>query len=45
VEKWILNKLVESTNGTSVTLYDDDGITPLKTWAYSPSTKTRSKAT
>ncbi len=44
VEKWILNKLVESANGTSITLYDDDNTTPLKTWAYSPSTKTRSKA-
>lgn len=45
VEKWVLNKLVESTDGMSVTLYDDDNTTPLKTWAYSPSTKTRSKAT
>lgn len=45
LDKWVLNKLVESSDGTSVTLYDDDGVTPLKTWAYNASTKTRSKAT
>lgn len=45
VEKWILNKLVESTDGMSITLYDDDNTTPLKTWAYNGGTKTRSKAT
>lgn len=45
IEKWILNKLVESSDGTTVTLYGDDGVTPLKTWAYSSTTKTRSKAT
>lgn len=45
VEKWILNKLVESTDGTTVTLYDDDGVTPLKAWPYTSATKTRGKAT
>ena len=45
VEKWILNKLVENLGGTTVTLYDDDGVTPLKTWPYNSTTKTRSKAT
>ena len=44
VEKWILNKLVESTDGTTVTLFDDDNATPLKTWPYNSTTKTRSKA-
>ncbi|MDP2689427.1 MAG: hypothetical protein Q8P48_04875 [Deltaproteobacteria bacterium] len=44
VEKWILNRLVESADGTSVTLYDDDNVTPLKTWAYNATTKTRNKA-
>ncbi|OHB72740.1 MAG: hypothetical protein A2W23_01250 [Planctomycetes bacterium RBG_16_43_13] len=44
VEKWILNKLIENPVGDSITLYDDDGITPLKTWAYNSATKTRSKA-
>lgn len=45
VEKWILNKLVESADGTTITLYDDDNVTPLATWPYNSSTKTRSKAT
>ena len=45
VEKWILNRLVESPDGTTFTLYDDDNSTPLKVWAYSSGTKTRSKAT
>ncbi len=44
LQKWVLNKLVESADGTSVTLYDDDNVTPLKTWAYDPATRTRSKA-
>jgi len=34
IEKWILNKLVESPTGT-FTLYDDDGTTVLKTWTVS----------
>ena len=45
VEKWILNRLVESADGTTFTLYEDDGTTPLKVWAYNGGTKTRSKAT
>lgn len=45
VEKWILNRLVESPDGTTFTLYDTDNVTPLKVWAYSSGTKTRSKAT
>lgn len=45
VEKWLLNRLVESPAGDAITLYDDDNVTPLKTWAYDSSTKTRSKAT
>lgn len=45
VEKWVLNKLVESTDGTTVTLYDDDGTTPLKIWPYTSAMKTRGKAT
>lgn len=45
VEKWILNKLVESPNGDTITLYADDNITPLKTWTWNNSTKTRSQAT
>jgi len=45
LEKWVLNRLVESPDGTTITLYDDDEVTPLKTWAYNGGTKTRSKAT
>ncbi len=43
IEKWILNKLVENPPGT-FTLYDDDGVTVLKTWVWDSNTKTRSKA-
>jgi len=44
VEKWIVNRLVESPDGATITLYDDDDITPLKTWTYDQAAKTRSKA-
>lgn len=44
VEKWILNKLVESPAGTW-TLYDTDDTTPLKVWVWTAGTSTRSKAT
>lgn len=43
LEKHILNKLV--VGDSSIILYDDDGVTPLKTWAYDPVTATRSAAT
>lgn len=43
VEKWILNKLVESPTGTWK-LYDDDDVTVLKTWTWDSSTRTRSRA-
>ncbi len=43
VEKWILNKLVESPSGTWK-LYDDDGVTALKTWTWDGSAKVRSEA-
>ena len=42
VEKWILNKLVESPAG-SWKLYDDDGVTVLKTWTWDASTRMRSR--
>lgn len=43
IHKWILNKLAESPTGTWK-LYDDDGVTVLKTWTWDSGTKTRSKA-
>lgn len=43
VEKWILNKLVESPSGTW-TLYDTDDTTPLKVWTWTAGTSTRAKA-
>lgn len=43
IHKWILNRLVEEPNNTW-TLYDDDNATPLKTWTWDPSARTRSKA-
>lgn len=43
VHKWILNKLVESPAGTWK-LYDDDGVTVLKTWTWDSSAKVRSGA-
>ena len=44
VEKWILNKLVESPSGTW-TLYDTDDVSVLKVWTWTAATSTRSKAT
>lgn len=44
IEKWINNKLVESPPGTWK-LYDDDGVTALKTWTWDSGIATRSKAT
>lgn len=44
IEKWINNKLIESPPGTWK-LYDDDGVTVLKTWTWDSGTSTRSKAT
>lgn len=44
VEKWILNRLVESPSGTW-TLYDTDDVTPLKVWTWTAATSTRTKAT
>lgn len=43
VEKWILNKLVESPSGTW-TLYDTDDVSILKQWIWTAGTSTRSKA-
>lgn len=43
LEKWVLNKLVESPSGTWK-LYDDDGVTVLKTWTWNSGTSTRNKA-
>lgn len=48
VHKWVLNRLTVTDNGggtKTVTLYDDDGTTPLKTWPWDPATKTRGAAT
>lgn len=45
VRKILTNKQVESVDGTSVTIYDDDGTTALGTWSWSESTKTRGKLT
>lgn len=44
IQRWILNKLVESPTGTWK-LYDDDNVTVLKTWTWDTATKTRSKST
>ena len=41
IHKWILNKLVESPAGTW-TLYDDGGVTVLKTWTWDASARIRS---
>lgn len=43
IHKWILNKLAESPTGTWK-LYDDDGVTVLKTWTWNSGTKTRAGA-
>lgn len=40
VQRWILNKLVESPVGTWK-LYDDDGVTVMKTWNWDSKTRTR----
>ncbi len=40
VEKWILDKLVESPSGTW-RLYDDDGVTIVKSWKWDAKTRTR----
>ena len=40
VEKWILNKLVESPSGTW-RLFDDDGVTIVKSWKWDAKTRTR----
>lgn len=45
ITKWINNKLVESPDGTTITLYDDDNVTVLKTWTWDALTLTRFKAT
>ena len=48
IEKWILNRLIKVDNGNGTetwTLYDDDGITPLKSWLYTTASTTRAKAT
>ena len=43
IQKWIDNKL--EVSDTLITLYDDDGTTPLRTWVRNATTNTRSKAT
>jgi hypothetical protein len=43
--KALRNKTVESSDGTTVTLYDDDGSTVLGTWAWTEATKTRGRLT
>lgn len=45
IRKVLTNKTVESSPGDSVTLYDDDGTTPLGTWSWAANTKTRGKLT
>lgn len=47
LSKWKNNKLVEVSNGngtSTFTLYDDDNLTPLLSWVYTVSTKTRARA-
>lgn len=43
VHKWITNRLAENPEGTWK-LYDDDGVTVLKTWAWDSGTRTRGMA-
>lgn len=43
LNKWVLNKLIESPTGT-FKLYDNDNVTVLKTWAVDDVNKTRGKA-
>lgn len=43
IEKWINNKLIENPTGTWK-LYDNDGVTVLKTWTWDSETTTRSAA-
>jgi len=43
LNKWVLNRLIESPAGTWK-LYDDDDVTVLKTWAVDDVNKTRGKA-
>lgn len=48
VSKWVQNKLVVTDNGDgtkTVVLYDDDNVTPLKTWTHTTATGVRTKAT
>ena len=42
-EKWINNKLVMTPTG--VILYDDDNVSPIRTWTWDSGTATRGKAT
>lgn len=46
--KWIANKLSITDNGDgtkTVILFDDDSVTPLKTWIHTTATGVRAKAT
>lgn len=47
VHKWVLNRLEFTTGGggtETVTLFDDDGVTALKTWVWDGGAKSRSAA-
>jgi hypothetical protein len=41
--KILTNRQVEAEDGTVVTIYDDDSLTPLGTWTWSEENKTRGK--